>query len=105
MHSEEDDLLSKEEEEEDAAGPTLELPVLETELGSQELDQALVIRQEEFAEVDGGDYNIKEELKDKKVAENILQLHMYAIETFSFFGTACFCTSAVRLYFCRFCMC
>lgn len=39
------------------------LPVLETELGNQELEQAVVIRQEEFAEVETGN----EKLKDKKV--------------------------------------
>lgn len=59
-----------EEEDEEDAGTILELPFLETELGSQELDQALIIRQEEFVEVDRGDDMIKEELKDKKVAEN-----------------------------------
>lgn len=59
-----------EEEDEEDAGTTFELPFLETELGSQELDQALIIRQGEFVEVDKGDDLIKEELKDKKVAEN-----------------------------------
>ncbi|XP_049888722.1 telomerase protein component 1 isoform X1 [Epinephelus moara] len=65
QYSEEDDDLP--EDEEDAAdGTTMELPVLETELGNQELEQAVVIRQEEFAEIERGNENIEEELKDKK---------------------------------------
>lgn len=71
VHSGEDDLLAAEE---GAAGTTMELLVLESE---QVHEQALVIRQEEFVEVDRGD-NIKEELKDKKVAENVLHF-IYSI--------------------------
>ncbi|XP_051276117.1 telomerase protein component 1 [Dicentrarchus labrax] len=63
--SEEDDILPEEEEEEDA-GTNMELPVLETESGNQELEPALAIRQEEFAEVEREDNKIEEELKDKK---------------------------------------
>lgn len=62
-----DDVL--EDENEEAAGPVLELPVLETKSESQELDQAVVIRQEEFVDVDRDAQSIKDELKDKKVAE------------------------------------
>ncbi|XP_044076665.1 telomerase protein component 1 isoform X2 [Siniperca chuatsi] len=67
-HSEEDDVLPEEEAEveEDDAGTTMELPVLETELGNQDLEQAMVIRQEEFAEIDRGNEIIEEELNDKK---------------------------------------
>nr|XP_046265032.1 telomerase protein component 1 [Scatophagus argus]XP_046265033.1 telomerase protein component 1 [Scatophagus argus] len=68
-HSEEDDDVSEEEEEEegeDDARATMELPVLETELGNQEFEQALVIRQQEFAEVERGDDKINEEVKEKK---------------------------------------
>lgn len=57
------------EDEDDADGTTMELPVLETELGNQELEQAVVIRQEEFAEIERGIENIEEDLKDKKVGE------------------------------------
>lgn len=87
------------EEEDEDAGTTLELPFLETELGSQELDQALVIRQEEFVEVDRRDNLTEEELKDKKVAAKNVNI---AIEMLPFFVSACvvhFCTTAVRLYF------
>lgn len=51
----------------------MELPALETELGNQELEPTMVVRQEEFAEIDRKKENIEEELKDKKVVENILQ--------------------------------
>lgn len=44
----------------------MELPLLETDLGSQDIGEALAIRQEEFPEVERTDDNIKEELKDKK---------------------------------------
>ncbi|KAM9349866.1 telomerase protein component 1 [Symphorus nematophorus] len=68
--SEEDDLFTDEEEEEeeddDDAGTPMEIPALETESGDQDLEQALVIRQEEFPEVDREDDKVKEELKDKK---------------------------------------
>ena len=60
--------------EEEAAGTSMELLAL----GSEQVhEQALVIRQEEFVELDRGDY-IKEELKDKKVAENVLHF-IYSI--------------------------
>ena len=68
-HSEEDDLFTEEEED---AGTPLELPVLEAEMGDQDLEQPLVIRQEEFSEVDRGEDDIKGELTNKKVGENIL---------------------------------
>ncbi len=70
----------EEEVEEDGAGTAMELPLLETELGNQELEEAVVIRQEEFPELDRGNANTEEELKDKKVGENIL-----------FFGGAVLC--------------
>ncbi|XP_070701511.1 telomerase protein component 1 [Pempheris klunzingeri] len=60
-HSEEDDVLSEEEEED--AQATMELPVLETELGNQEPEQSVVIGQEEFAKVERRN---EELLKDKK---------------------------------------
>lgn len=76
-----DDVLEDEDEDGEAAGPVLELPVLETKSGSQELDQAVVIRQEEFVEVERDADRIKDELKDKKVAEH---LYMYAAKNVSF---------------------
>ncbi|KAM7379694.1 hypothetical protein PAMP_005228 [Pampus punctatissimus] len=73
QYSQEEDVLSEEEEETEAeeekkedAGSTMELPVLETEMSNQEHDQTMVSRQEEFAEVDGGNKEIEEEIKDKK---------------------------------------
>ncbi|XP_076601969.1 telomerase protein component 1 isoform X2 [Chaetodon auriga] len=63
--SEEDDGLSEEEEGEDA-GTAMELAGLKTELGTLELEQAVVVRQEEFAEVVRSDDKIEEELKEKK---------------------------------------
>ncbi|XP_041659793.1 telomerase protein component 1 [Cheilinus undulatus] len=64
--SEEDEFLSEEEHVEEDAGSAMDLAVLGTDLGNQELDQAVVINQEEFAELDRGDDTIEEELKDKK---------------------------------------
>ncbi|XP_028448639.1 telomerase protein component 1 isoform X2 [Perca flavescens] len=61
-HEKEDVLLEGEED----AGANVELPVLETDSGNQELKQTMVIRQEEFAELERGSENIEEELKDKK---------------------------------------
>ncbi|XP_070830732.1 telomerase protein component 1-like [Chaetodon trifascialis] len=62
--SEEDDGSSEEEEEEEEdAGAAMELAGLKTELDSQELEQAVVVRLEEFTEVDD---KIEEELKEKK---------------------------------------
>ncbi|XP_042353328.1 telomerase protein component 1 isoform X2 [Plectropomus leopardus] len=63
VYSEEDVLH---EEEELDAETTMELPVLETELCNQELEETMVITQDEFAEIDGGNADIEEELKDKK---------------------------------------
>lgn len=79
-HSEEDDVLPEEEMEveDDDAGTAMILPVLETELGSQDFEQALVNRQEEFAEFDRGNEIVEEELNDKKVGEN-----MYVEKIFS----------------------
>ncbi len=77
--------------EEDGAGTAMELPLLETELGNQELEQAVVIRQEEFPELDRGNANTEEELKDKKVGENIL----------FFWGLFC----ATKLYSCVLILC
>lgn len=65
---------------EDDAGATMELNVLETELDNQELEQAMVIRQEEFAEVERENEKIEEVLKDKKVGEKILYTYMYVKE-------------------------
>lgn len=73
-HSEEDDSFSEEEMGEDA-GPTVEQPVHETELGVTGLE--LQFRQDEFVEVDRGDDPVKEKLKDKKVAAN----NSYAVDT------------------------
>lgn len=50
----------------------MDLPVLETELMEQEFEQAEVVRQEEFGEVERGNEKAEEELKDKKVIENNL---------------------------------
>ncbi|XP_071347004.1 telomerase protein component 1-like isoform X1 [Trachinotus anak] len=71
VHFEEDDVLCEEEEEREEemevyAGSTMELPVLETGLVNQELEQTMAIRQEEFAEFHGGNEAFEEELKDKK---------------------------------------
>ncbi|XP_039671900.1 telomerase protein component 1 isoform X3 [Perca fluviatilis] len=63
QYPEEEDVLLEGEED---AGATVELPVLETDSGNQELEQTMVIRQEEFAELERGSENIEEELKDKK---------------------------------------
>ncbi|XP_041849088.1 telomerase protein component 1 isoform X3 [Melanotaenia boesemani] len=65
LHPNEDDVLSENEGEADAE-TTVDLPVLETELSNQEIGDAVVIRQEEFAELDKGNEKAKEELKDKK---------------------------------------
>ncbi|XP_037643580.1 telomerase protein component 1 isoform X2 [Sebastes umbrosus] len=62
---EDDDISSEEEEDEDSVA-AMELPALETELGNQELEPTMVVRQEEFAEIDRKKENIEEELKDKK---------------------------------------
>lgn len=47
------------------AGSTRETPVLES--GNQELEETLVIRQEEFPELDDRNEDSVEELTDKKV--------------------------------------
>lgn len=59
-----DDEKDKEEVEADAI---MELPVPETETSSPELEDSVVIRQEEFPEVDSGNKKAEEELKNKKV--------------------------------------
>ncbi|KAF3857939.1 hypothetical protein F7725_011140 [Dissostichus mawsoni] len=64
-YSEEDNVLSEEQEVEDD-GTAMEIPVLGIELDSQELEQTMVIKQEEFAEIDRVKENIEEELKDNK---------------------------------------
>ncbi|XP_034559516.1 telomerase protein component 1-like [Notolabrus celidotus] len=61
--SEEDEYWS---EEADTAGSHPDLAVFGGEADNQELDQSLVIRQEEFAELERGEDQIAEELKDKK---------------------------------------
>uniref|UniRef100_A0AAQ6IID5 Telomerase-associated protein 1 n=1 Tax=Anabas testudineus TaxID=64144 RepID=A0AAQ6IID5_ANATE len=66
QHLEEEEDLSEDEKEADDGGSTLELPVVETVLTKQELEQTVVFRQEEFAEFDGGKKKIEEDLKDKK---------------------------------------
>ncbi|XP_034743030.1 telomerase protein component 1 isoform X2 [Etheostoma cragini] len=63
VYPEEENVLLEGKED---ARATMELPVLETDSGSQELEQTMVIRQEEFAELERGNENIEEELKDKK---------------------------------------
>ncbi|XP_031153943.1 telomerase protein component 1 isoform X2 [Sander lucioperca] len=63
VYPEEEDVLLEGEED---AGATMELPVLETDSGNQELEQTMVIRQEDFAELERGNENIGEELKEKK---------------------------------------
>ncbi|XP_032388427.1 telomerase protein component 1 isoform X2 [Etheostoma spectabile] len=63
VYPEEEDVLLEGKKD---ARATMELPVLETDSGSQELKQTMVIRQEEFAELERGNENIEEELKDKK---------------------------------------
>ncbi|XP_028988903.1 telomerase protein component 1 [Betta splendens] len=52
-------------EEEDNADPATELPVVETVLDDQDLEERIIIRQE-FAEVEKAKENVEEELKDKK---------------------------------------
>ncbi|XP_031721049.1 telomerase protein component 1 [Anarrhichthys ocellatus] len=68
QYSGEDDTLPEEDEEEedDDAGIAMELPAQETELGNNELEQTMVTKQEEFAEIDRANENVEEELKDKK---------------------------------------
>uniref|UniRef100_UPI0037E81F20 telomerase protein component 1 n=1 Tax=Semicossyphus pulcher TaxID=241346 RepID=UPI0037E81F20 len=61
IDSEEDECSSEEGED-----GSMNLAVLGTDFGNQELDQALDIRQEEFAELVRGNDKIEEELKDKK---------------------------------------
>ncbi|XP_059200044.1 telomerase protein component 1 [Centropristis striata] len=56
----------EEEEEEEDAGTAMELPALETDLGNQDLEKTMDIRQDEFAELDRGNKIIEEKLKDKK---------------------------------------
>ncbi|XP_026229628.1 telomerase protein component 1-like isoform X2 [Anabas testudineus] len=63
--SEEEDDFPGEAEVGDA-GSAIELPVVEKVLTNQELAEAVVIRQEEFAEIDTRKEMIEEELKDKK---------------------------------------
>lgn len=53
--------------EESEADMTMELPVLEMELGNQDHDQTVAIRQEEFVDLEMKKEQIEEELKDKKV--------------------------------------
>ncbi|XP_047446201.1 telomerase protein component 1 isoform X2 [Mugil cephalus] len=64
--SEEDDVLFEEELEEADAGRSTELPVVESELGNQELEETIVVRREEFAELESGNEETEEELRDKK---------------------------------------
>ncbi|XP_067330368.1 telomerase protein component 1-like isoform X2 [Channa argus] len=61
--SEEDNVWSKEKEND--AGSAIEMPVLETVLANQEIEQTMVIRPE-FSEILNEKENIEEELKDKK---------------------------------------
>ncbi|KAM6989331.1 telomerase protein component 1 [Tautogolabrus adspersus] len=66
-HSEEDEFWSEDEDvEEDSDGSCMELGVVGAGLGNQDPDRALVIKQEEFPELERGDDKIEEELKDKK---------------------------------------
>ncbi|KAG7220866.1 hypothetical protein INR49_031318 [Caranx melampygus] len=62
VHSEEDDVSEEEEEQAVDAGLAVALSALETE----DLDQTVDVRQEEFAEFDAGNDTIEEEVKDKK---------------------------------------
>ncbi|CAJ1072834.1 telomerase protein component 1-like [Xyrichtys novacula] len=67
--SEDDEYLSEEEEEvveKDNIGSPMDLATLGTDLANQEPDQSLVIRQEEFAELERRNDQLAEELKDKK---------------------------------------
>ncbi|KAM4729089.1 telomerase protein component 1 [Anableps anableps] len=66
QQSDEDRMLSEEDSDEEDAETAMELPVLEMETSSQELDSSFGIRQEEFAELDGGKRSSVEEMKDKK---------------------------------------
>ncbi|XP_035489691.2 telomerase protein component 1 [Scophthalmus maximus] len=73
VQSEDDDDFSEEEDEEEIEemedvydSSYMESPFLETDLVDQEVEDSAAIRQEEFAEVDGGKGNIEEELTDKK---------------------------------------
>ncbi|CAJ1072532.1 Hypothetical predicted protein [Xyrichtys novacula] len=52
--------------EEDNAGSSMDLATLGTDLCNQEPDQSVVIRQEEFADLERRNDQIEEELKDKK---------------------------------------
>ncbi|XP_041659020.1 telomerase protein component 1-like [Cheilinus undulatus] len=65
-HSEEESSSEEEYGEEDDVGSPMEIAVLGTDLGNQELDQDLVIKQEEFTIVERGNEETEEKLKDKK---------------------------------------
>lgn len=100
QQSEDDDDFSEEEDEEEIEemedvydSSYMESPFLETDLVDQEVEDSAAIRQEEFAEVDGGKGNIEEELTDKKVEETILPLLYveHVREIFSLFFAAFFC--------------
>ncbi|XP_028283440.1 telomerase protein component 1 [Parambassis ranga] len=78
--SEEDNWSTSEEEskmEDVDAGSTRETPVLEAESGNQELEETLVIRQEEFPELDDRNEDSVEELTDKKYL--LLNLVCYSL--------------------------
>lgn len=84
--------------EEVDAGTAMELPVLKAELGNQEIEQAVVIRQEEFAELHKRDDKIEEELKDKKVGKMFYTEDcVYIIEMFSVF-CCCLCKFSISLH-------
>ncbi|CAG5896404.1 unnamed protein product, partial [Menidia menidia] len=48
------------------AGTAMELPVLDMEMSNQDLENAVFVRQNEFAGIDRGNKKSEEELKDKK---------------------------------------
>ena len=53
------------------AETAMELSVLEMELSNQESEHALVIRQDEFEELDRGNERAEEQIIDKKVFHHI----------------------------------
>ncbi|KAK2822733.1 hypothetical protein Q5P01_022798 [Channa striata] len=65
VHSEEEDDLSTEEMGKNDAGSTVLIPIVETVLANQEIEQMMVIKPE-FSEFEHEKENFKEELKDKK---------------------------------------
>ncbi|KAM4557504.1 telomerase protein component 1-like [Fundulus diaphanus] len=66
MQPDDDHMFSEEDGDDGEAETAAELPVLEMEISSQERDDSVALRQEEFAELDRGNQSAAEEMKNKK---------------------------------------